>query len=122
MLAKEKIKTQVQDLGDKDIDEIALIDRIQSVVARVEQIPKDAQRPILKELIHNIEIHTTKLRIGLYSPIKLTHDTPEMQKATGTDGLTLKPNSKHSESSLIPFDPSRRAGSSTVGNGAPGQT
>lgn len=45
VLTKEKIRTQVQDLGGKDIDEKALIERIQRVVARVEQVPKDAQRP-----------------------------------------------------------------------------
>ena len=124
-LAKEKIKTQVQDLGGKDIDEKALTERIRSVVSRIEQVPKEAQRPILKELIHNIEIYPTKLRIGLYSPIKLQYGTsggPEMQKATGTDGLAAKSNFKKSESSVIPFDPTRRGGSSTVGLGAPSQT
>ncbi|MGZ6480398.1 MAG: hypothetical protein ACXWQE_13900 [Bdellovibrionales bacterium] len=117
-LAKEKIRTQVQDLGGKDIDENALIERILRVVARIEQTPKEAQRPILKELIHDIEIHPTKLKIALYSPIKQRNDSidsPETQKATGTDGLSAKSKFK---SSVLPFDPTRRAGSSTVGNGA----
>lgn len=94
-LAKEKIKTQVQDLGGRDIDETALTERIQRAVSRLESVPKEAQRRILRELIHNIEIHPTKLKIGLYSPIKprdANNTGPETQKATGTDGLAAKSN------------------------------
>lgn len=41
---------------------------------------------------------------------------PEKQKANGTDGLNL--NLGKSDAAVIPFEPDRRAGSSTVGSGA----
>ncbi len=71
---------------------------------------------------HFIEIHTLKLKIEIYAPLKITEgetNSPEEQKATGTDGVSQ--NFKKG-GSILPFDPTRRVGASTVGNGAPGRT
>lgn len=86
---------------------------IENAVRRIDQVPLEKQRPILKELIHNVEIHPLKLRIEIYVPI------PETQKATGTDVLALNLKT----GSLIPFEPSRRrVGSSTVDSGTRDRT
>ena len=87
-------------------------------------MPIEKQRPVFKEIVHNIEIHPLKLKIELYAPTKATNEPeshePETQKATGTDGLAV--TLKKPEARVLPFDPTRRAGSSTVGSGAPGRT
>ncbi len=123
--AKETLAAKVRGLNDKDISEQGLIDRLQKAVERLEQLPKEQQRPILKEVIHSIEIRPMKLKIGFFAP-KKSESTPapepETKKATGTDGFALNLNLKSELASVIPFDPSRRAGSSTVGNGALGRT
>lgn len=103
-----------------------MIRKIGRVVAKLETVPVEQQRPILKELVHNIEIHPMKLKIELYSPIKIGSgltEGPESQKATGTDGLSLNfRGTQKTEAAVLPFDPSRRAGSSIVGNGAQERT
>jgi hypothetical protein len=66
-----------------------------------------------------------KLKIGFYAPKKSTNEsfpTPEMQKATGTDGLTLSLNLKSESAAILNFDPNRGVGSTTVGSGASGRT
>jgi hypothetical protein len=61
-----------------------------------------------------------KIKIGMYAPTK------EQYKATGTDGTpspgTETQNLMKKEGKLIPFSPTQRVGSSTVGNGAQDRT
>ncbi len=61
----------------------------------------DKQRSILNNLIKFVEIHPTKIKMGIYAP-------------TGTDGEILN---ESKEGKLLPFSPNR-VGSSTVGFGA----
>ena len=57
-----------------------------------------------------------KIKIGLYAPTKVQY------KATGTDGTpspgNQTPNLNEKEGKLLPFSPTPRVGSSTVGSGA----
>lgn len=66
-----------------------------------------------------------KIKIGMYAPTKGKavpsddENSPSAQRATGTEGISVN---LRKEGTLFPFDPNRRAGSSTVGNGARGGT
>lgn len=121
-IAKSRLGGKIIELNRNTIDQAALIRKIASVIQRIKILPIEQQRPIFKEIIHNIEIHPMKLKIEIYSPTEANPSSqgPETQKATGTDGLCLK--SKMSDATVLPFDPSRRAGSSIIGNGASGRT
>jgi hypothetical protein len=115
---------KLRDQSGRDLDEVALRAKIEMTISELEKTSKEKQRPIFRELIHSIEVHPTKLRIGVFAPPKDSAPAPEseIQKATGTDGLRLSLSLKSESASVISFDPSRRAGSSTVGNGASGRT
>ena len=118
-LAKEKLVTKEMDLRGQDIDQDGLKAKIERTLNSLEKAPKEKQRPIFTNLVKFIEIHPMKIKIGMYAPTK------EQYKATGTDGAPSpgNPNSKfiEKEGKLLPFSPNR-AGSSTVGSGAPGRT
>ena len=120
-LAREKVSSQLRGLAVTEVDQDGLLKKIQQAVERIEQASADQQRPIFKEIVHKIEILPMKLKIELYAPTtKEPSEGPETQKATGTDGLLV--DLKRSKASILPFDPTRRVGSSTVGVGAPGRT
>ncbi len=106
------------------IDDEGPKNRIRRTIANLESAVPEKQRPIFSNLCKFIEIQPTKIRIGMYAPAKSINgrDESDALKATGTDGLsTQNSNSGESkEGTVIPFDPNRRAGSSTVGSGAEG--
>jgi site-specific DNA recombinase len=108
--SREKLNLQVRDMALTDVDEDGLAAKIKRAVKQIEDTPPEMQRTVFKDLIRNIEIHPLKLKIELYAPIK----------ATGTDGGGG--SFKKSDCSVLAFAPTRRAGSRSVGNGAPGQT
>lgn len=114
--AKEKLGHQSYELMKYAIDETALKEKIKRTIENLDQVSGDNQRTILSNLIKFIEIHPTKIKIGIYAP------TVSEMKATGTDGEpsgqgTLNLDFKEKEGKLLPFSPNR-VGSSTVGNGA----
>ncbi len=123
-LAKETLKTKELDLRAQEIDQEGFTAKIQQVLVNLEQAPKELQRPVLTNLVKFIEIHPTKIKMGLYAPVN------ESLKATGTEGTpstaSVAADSGHKksrlESQLFCLNSSTRAGSSTVGNGARGGT
>ncbi|MBC7370499.1 MAG: recombinase family protein, partial [Bdellovibrionaceae bacterium] len=120
--AKEKLRSQSTDLLAQEIDGKGLAQRIKAAIEKLESSPAEKQRPIYANLVKFVEIHPTKIKLGLYAP------SNEQYKATGTDGApsagnqtqNLKENKK--EATVHPLSPNHRAGSSTVGNGARGGT
>jgi len=113
--SKEKLGSQSYELMKYAIDEQALKEKIKRTIDNLDQVTGDKQRPILSNLIKFIEIHPTKIKLGLFAPT-------EQMKATGTDGSpsSSNQNSNFSDSfgKILPFSPNQRMGSSTVGNGA----
>jgi len=110
--AKEKLSTQSYELMKYAIDEEGLKQKIKRTIENLDQASGDRQRPILSNLIKFIEIHPTKIKLGLFAPT-------EQMKATGTDGESLNfKESKEKEGKILPFSPNR-VGSSTDGIGAP---
>ncbi len=123
-LAKENLKTKELDLRAQEIDHAGFTAKIQQVLANLEQAPKELQRPVFTNLVKFIEIYPTKIKMGLYAPVK------EPLRATGTEGTLstaiVAADSGHKksrlESQLLCLNSSTRAGSSTVGIGARGGT
>ena len=119
-LKKQKLITKEMDLKGQDIDQDGLKAKIERTLANLEKAPKEKQRPIFTSLVKFIEIHPMKIKIGMYAPSK------EQYKATGTDGTpspeTKTQNLNEKEGKLLPFSPTQRVGSSTVGSGASGRT
>ena len=117
-LAKEKLKTQSVELLSQQIDEEGLKERIKSTISTLTNTAAEKQRPIFANLIKFIEIHPTKIKIGMYAPAKSAEmpsdDESSSSKATGTDGISI--NLKK-EGTVLPFDRTR-VGSSTEGIGA----
>ncbi len=118
-LTKQKLITKEMDLRGQDIDQDGLKAKIERTLKNLENAPKEKQRPIFTNLVKFIEIHPMKIKIGMYAPTK------DQYKATGTDGTPSPENQTRNlnekEGKLLPFSPTQRAGSSTVGNGAPGR-
>ena len=118
-LKKQKLITKEMDLKGQDIDQDGLKAKIERTLANLEKAPKEKQRPIFMTLVKFIEIHPMKIKIGMYAPSK------EQYKATGTDGTpspkTKTQNLSEKEGKHIPFSPTPRLGSSTVGFGASGR-
>jgi site-specific DNA recombinase len=123
-LAKENLKTKEMDLRGQEVDQDGLRAKIEYVLKNLEKAPKEKQRPIFTNLVKFVEIHPTKIKMGLYAPTK------EPMKATGTDG-NPSPGSENSilrenkeGAAVLSFQSknSTRVGSSTVGNGASGRT
>ncbi len=123
-LAKENLKTKEMDLRAQEIDQAGFTAKIQKVLENLEQAPKELQRPVFTNLVKFIEIPPTKIKMGLYAPVK------EPLKATGTEGplstATVAADFGHKksrlESQLLYLNSSTRVGSSTVGIGAVGRT
>jgi hypothetical protein len=116
-LAKEKLNTKEMNLFGQDIDQDGLKKKIERAIQNLEKSPKEKQRAVFSNLVKFVEIHPMKIKIGMLAPTKM--------KATGTDGEPLSEKSQNlqeKEGKLLEFDPNRRGGSSTVGNGAPGRT
>lgn len=109
--------TKEMDLRGQDIDQDGLKAKIERTLKNLENVPKEKQRPIFTNLVKFIEIHPMKIKIGMYAPTK------EQYKATGTDGTPSPGNQiqnlNEKEGKLLPFSPTQRVGSSTVGSGAP---
>lgn len=123
-LAKENLKTKELDLRSQEIDQEGFTAKIQQVLANLEQAPKELRRPVFTNLVKFIEIHPTKIKMGLYAPVR------EPLKATGTEGTsstaTAAADFGHKKSGLegqlFCISNSTRVGSSTVEIGARGGT
>ena len=110
--AKENLAKQTYELMKHEIDEKGLVERIRSTIERLDLAPVEKQRPIFGNLIKFVEIHSMKIKMGIYAPVK----------ATGTDGFCIEDSEiLEKEGKLIPFSPNR-VGSSTFGIGALGRT
>ena len=94
---KQDLVSKATTLNGHTIDRLALIKKVKAVVERLETTPVENRRPLYSNLIQFAELHPTKIRVGIAAPAQM--------KATGTDGM-----------------PGRRAGSTSVTNGAPGRT
>jgi hypothetical protein len=123
-LAKENLKTKEMDLKGQEVDQDGLKAKIEYVLKNLDNAQKEKQRPIFTNLVKFIEIHPTKIKMGIYAPTK------EPMKATGTDG-NPSPRAENSnfrenkeDAAVLPFQSKNptRVGSSTVGNGARGGT
>lgn len=112
--------TKEMDLRGQDIDQDGLKAKIERTLRNLENAPKEKQRPIFMNLVKFIETHPMKIKIGMYAPAK------EQYRATGTDGTPSTGNQTQNltakEGKLLPFSPTQRVGSSTVGIGASGRT
>jgi hypothetical protein len=119
-LTKQNLMTKEMDLRGQDIDQDGLKAKIERTLKNLEKAPKEKQRPVFTNLVKFIEIHPMKIKIGMYAP------SQEQYKATGTDGTpsseSQTQNLSEKEGKLLPFSPTQRVGSSTVGIGAPGRT
>lgn len=97
-------------LKGNTIDKDGLIDKIKRTVAKLEQTPIELRKPLYSNLIKFAELHPTKIRVGVYA-------------STGTDGV-LGANSEFENFKNEPkiLDFAKRGGSTSVTNGARGQT
>lgn len=119
-LAKETFKTKEMDLRGQEVDQDGFKAKIENSLRNLEKVPKESQRPIFTNLVKFIEIHPTKIKLGLYAPVK------DHYKATGTDTATAAAadfghKKSRLEGQLFCINSSTRVGSSTVGNGASGR-
>jgi hypothetical protein len=116
-LAKQTLVTKELDLKAQYIDPEGLNTKIKQTLNKIENLPKEKQRSLFSNVVKFIEIHPMKIKIGLYAPVQ------EQYKATGTDGNpstdSKTQNLFNKEGKLLPFSPTQRVGSSTVGIGAP---
>lgn len=108
--------SQSKALKLRGISKPGLLEKVQSAIQRIESLAIDRRRPIYTNLIKFVELHPTKIRIGVFAPTASTPD--ENFKATGTDGGGLG-GFAGKEGAVLPFAPSNRGGSTSVTNGAP---
>ncbi len=126
---KDELMSKSKVLKGQQIDKDALKAKVARTLRALEHSPVERQKPIFSNLIKFAELHPNRIRIGLYAPVGGIDGTPgpEKQKATGTEGipqslsgLNLNGNLKMNSENLLPF--CNRGSSTTVTNGAPGQT
>ena len=58
----EKLKTSTKDLNEEDLKS-----KLQRAIKQLDEAPKEKQREIFIELLQFIEIHATKIKLGVYS-------------------------------------------------------
>lgn len=61
-LETEKLKTSTKDLNEDDLKS-----KLQRAIKQLDEVPKEKQREIFTELLQFIEIHATKIKLGVYS-------------------------------------------------------
>ncbi len=59
----ESAKTSTKDLYEDDLKA-----KLQRAIKRLDEAPKEKQREIFTELLQFIEIHATKIKLGVYTP------------------------------------------------------
>ena len=75
----EKLKTSTKDLKE---DELRL--RVQRAIKRLDEAPKEKQREVFSNLLQFIEIHPTKIKLGVYAVSENSGgDESSQNKATG---------------------------------------
>lgn len=77
-ITKTRLLDEKQKFESKELDTEALKARIVQVVQILKATPTEQQKPIFENLFQFIELHPTKLRLGLYAPIKTK--TPESEQ------------------------------------------
>ncbi len=104
------------------IDRQALVKKIERTIESLETTPVKKRRPLYANLIQFAELHPTKIRVGLFAPVKPTSvdDQNGRLAATGTEAKDFY-NFKGKESkegAILPFATGTRGGSPTVTIGA----
>lgn len=79
----EKLKTST-----KDLNEAELKLRVQRAIKRLDEAPKEKQREVFSNLLQFIEIHATKIKLGVYATGENSNDgkgktESSQRKATG---------------------------------------
>lgn len=59
----EKLKTST-----KNLDDDALKLKLQGAIKKLDEAPKEKQREIFTELLQFVEVHASKIRLGVYTP------------------------------------------------------
>ena len=82
-LEVEKQKTSTKDLNE---EELKL--RVQRAIKRLDEAPKEKQREVFSNLLQFIEIHATKIKLGVYATNENSNDDEggtesSQRKATG---------------------------------------
>lgn len=113
-----ELLSQSRGLKLQNISKDALIEKVQGAIQRIESLTIDRRRPIYTNLIKFVELHPTKIRVGVYAP---TTPNSAGLKATGTEGGSSG-NFSGKSGSVLPFGPSTRGGSTSVTNGAQERT
>ena len=58
--------------------------RVQRAIKRIDEAPKEKQREVFSNLLQFIEIHTTKIKLGVYATNENSNDDQNSQlEATG---------------------------------------
>ena len=107
------LKAEEYQTGHQDVSRDGLLFKIKRTVQNLEKAPIEKHKAIYGSLIKFAELHSTKVRMGVYAPV--LNQTLETKKAAGYP----------SAASINLFEPSHqvmRVGSSTVLNGAPEKT
>ena len=117
--AKARLNDEKHKFEAKELDTDALKTRLARAVEILSQTPIEKQKAIFENLFQFIELHPTKMRLGLYAPIKTK--TPEDERDARPPGPFFVSNSDN----VLDF-PKRfqaeRVRSIAVCNGAPGGT
>lgn len=112
--AKQELLSQSARLKNGIIDKSGLMTKLKRTLARLEETPVEKRRALYSNVIQFAEVHPTKIRLGVYAPTLPSGQ----EKATGTDGRGSVADSNVGK--VFPLG--TRAGSTSVKNGAPGQT
>ncbi len=115
---KTKLLDEKHKFESKELDTDALKARIAQVVEVLKQTPIEQQKAIFENLFQFIELHPTKMRLGLYAPIKTK--TPESEQDARPPGSFFV--SKILNLQVSAFSHQQRVGSTAVCFGAPGGT
>jgi hypothetical protein len=107
------LKAEEYQTGHQGVSRNGLLFKIRRTVQNLEKAPIEKRKAIYGNLIKFAELHSTKVRMGVYAPV--LNQTLETKKAAG--GYPAA-----SINFLEPIHQSMRVGSSTVLNGAPEKT
>jgi hypothetical protein len=89
---KARLLDEKHKFESKELDTDALRLRLARAVEIISQTPIENQKPIFENLFQFIELHPTKMRLGLYAPIKAK--TPESEQDARPPGSFFVSSSK----------------------------
>ena len=89
-IARAKLLDEKHKFESKELDTDALKLRLARAVEILSQTPIEEQKAVFENLFQFIELHPTKMRLGLYAPIKTK--TPEDEQDARPSGSFLMSN------------------------------